>query len=57
MRDQRSLLNFAVLIIVATATTLFILEKAEGAIAEIRELQSTPVYLGKKVIEEPQSIK
>lgn len=46
MRDQRSLLNFAVLIIVATGTAVFVLGEAKKAVAEIDVLGNTPVYLG-----------
>lgn len=46
MRDRRSLLNFAILIIVAAATTVFLLNQAQKAIAEIEALQNSPAYLG-----------
>lgn len=46
MRDRRSLLNFAVLIIVAVGTTVFLLHKANEAIIEIERLNAAPVYLG-----------
>ncbi len=46
MRDKRSLLNFAILIIVATATTIFVLGEARKAVAEINALSNMPVYLG-----------
>ena len=46
MRDQRSLLNFAVLIIVAVGTAVFVLNKAHEAIAEINTLNNTPAFLG-----------
>lgn len=46
IRDRRSLLNFGVLIIVAMATTIFVLNKANEAIAEIDGLNDSAVYLG-----------
>lgn len=48
MRDRRSLLNFGVLTLVAIATTVFVLKKANDAIAEISALSSMPAYLGDK---------
>ena len=50
MRDRRSLLNFAVLIVVASTTAVFVVNKANEAIAEIHTLQSTPAYLGRKAL-------
>lgn len=39
MREKRSLLNFAMLIIVAVGTTMFLLQRASEAIAEIEHMQ------------------
>lgn len=49
LRDKRSLLNFAVLIVVAAATAVFLLQKANEAIEEINHLSISPVYLGKEM--------
>lgn len=48
MRDRRSLLNFAVLIIVAIATTVFVLKEAKKAVVEIENLSRSPVYLARR---------
>lgn len=40
MREKRSLFNFAVLILVAVGTTMFLLQRANEAIAEIEHMQA-----------------
>lgn len=44
MRDWRSLLNFAILIVVAAATAGFVVNKASEAIAEIDALNTYPAF-------------
>lgn len=50
MREQRSLLNFAILIVVSSATAVFILNNARKAIAEIDVLNSRPVIAQRQFI-------
>ena len=49
MREKRSLFNFAILIIVAVGTAIFLLWKAREAIAEIEQLQGTLVRMHQQV--------
>lgn len=49
LRTRRSVLNFGVLIIFAVAATVFVLNEAQKAFAEIDRLGNTPVYLGRGV--------
>lgn len=44
MREKRSLLNFAILFVVAAAVTIFVLRKAGQAVAEIEALNELPAY-------------
>lgn len=46
MRGQRTLLYFVVLIIAGAAVTVFVIRKAENAIAEIDALANSPEYAG-----------
>ena len=46
--DRRSAGNLVVLLVIATGISLFILNKAEQAIAEIRALNDTPVFLERR---------
>lgn len=48
MREQRSLLNFAILIVVAAATTVFVLNSARKAVAQIDALNDTPIYIARR---------
>ncbi len=49
MREKRSLLNFVVLIIVAVGTTVFLVQKANEAIAEIEHLQEGIIAMQKQL--------
>ena len=55
MRDPRSLLNFAVLIIVATGTAVFVLSEARKAVEEINRLSQMPVYLAPRQLAGPET--
>jgi len=55
MRDRRSLLNFAALIIVATGTTVFVLSEARKAVEEINRLSQMPVYLAPRQLAGPET--
>lgn len=48
MREKRSLLDFAVLIIVAVGTTMFLLQRASEAIIEIEHMQDTSVFVARR---------
>lgn len=48
MRANRSLFNFAILVVVATATAIFVHNKAREAMNEIDRISTAPVYLGKR---------
>ena len=48
MRERRSLVNFALLIVVAVGTTIFLLQKAREAIAEIERLQDTSAFVARQ---------
>lgn len=53
IREQRTLLNFAVLIVVAVSTTIFLLEKAKQAVAEINSLTETMIYAQRDIHSTP----
>lgn len=48
MLERRSLLNFAILIVVAAATTVFVLNSARKAVAQIDALNDTPIYIARR---------
>jgi len=48
MRNQRSLLNFAILVVVAAATGGFVVNKASQAVAEIDALGISPAFSGRE---------
>ena len=48
MRERRSLVNFVVLIVVAVGITIFLLQKAREAIAEIEHLQDMSVFVARQ---------
>ncbi|MBI4120607.1 MAG: hypothetical protein HY454_04045 [Parcubacteria group bacterium] len=48
MHDRRSLLNFAILVVVAAATAGFVVNKASEAIAEIDALNIYPPFSGRQ---------
>ena len=48
MREQRSLLNFTILIVVSTATAVFMLNQGRKAIAEINALNNTPIHIAQR---------
>jgi len=50
--NKRSALNFVVFVAFALGMTIFILNKAEQAIEEIKRLNDAPVYLGQRSLEE-----
>lgn len=45
-------MHFAILLIVAVGATLFVLKKAQEAIAEIRVLQDQPIVTARQMREE-----
>ena len=44
MKDKRSLIHFGILVVIALLVTLFVIGKANEAIAEMDAL-NTPIYL------------
>ena len=57
MRAKRSLLNFGVLVIFSVATTVFVLNESQKAVAGIDRLSHTPVFLARRelLVESPQT--
>lgn len=49
--DKRSVINFIILLIFSTVTALFLTNKANEAVAEIKKIEEMPIFLGKKNIE------
>ena len=49
--DRRSAFHFAIFLIFVCGATLFILQKAEEAVAEIRTLQNSPSLAGVGALE------
>lgn len=49
VRTRRSVLNLIVLAVFALAVTVFLLNKAKEAIAEIDKLANSPAYLGENI--------
>ena len=50
MRDKRSMLNFVVLIVVAIGATIFVLKKADQAVAEATAIANAPIYIAEREI-------